>query len=101
MTILYKLRHIAWNILYRSKPKQAERKFAEERIEAHYIIKRLDKRNVEYARVRDTPWHGESGKASTGGHLTVDFLAPTHPDAEKRVITHHVYKTDDAYGDKV
>jgi hypothetical protein len=46
---------------------------------------------------RDTPWHGESGKASTGGHITVDFLAPTHPEEKKRVVTHHVYKTDAAY----
>ncbi|KAN0137542.1 hypothetical protein V8E53_004593 [Lactarius tabidus] len=87
MTTTYKLRHIIWNTLYQSK--QAKRDFAEKRIRAHYIIRKLGKRKVEYAEVRDTPWHGESGKASTGGHITVDFLAPTHPEEKKRVVTHH------------
>jgi hypothetical protein len=48
---------------------------------------------------RDTPWHGESGKASSGGHITVNFEAPTNKKTP--IITHHVYKTNKAYGVKV
>lgn len=38
-------------------------------------------------------WHGESGAATTGGHITVDFLRWDG----SHVTTHHVYPTDDAY----
>ncbi|KAN0127777.1 hypothetical protein V8E53_014390, partial [Lactarius tabidus] len=93
------LPRILWRTLYQSKSKQHEQKFAEERIHAHYEIRKLANRGVEEAEVRDTPWHSESGLASTGGHLTVDFYAPTNGNTP--VITHHVYKTDAAYGVKL
>ena len=44
---------------------------------------------------RPIGWHGESGAAHSGGHLTVDFRSPSN-DSE-HVVTHHVYLTDDAY----
>ncbi|KAN0135143.1 hypothetical protein V8E53_007034, partial [Lactarius tabidus] len=93
------LPHILWRTLYQSKSKQHEQKFAEERIHVHYEIRKLANRGVEEAEVRDTPWHGKSGLASTGGHLTVDFYAPTNGNTP--VIMHHVYKTDAVYGVKL
>ncbi|KAN0124629.1 1,3-beta-glucan synthase component domain containing protein [Lactarius tabidus] len=86
------LRRIVWKTLYSSK--QDERDFVEKRIRAHYIIKKLAKRGVEEAKIKDTPWHGESGKASSGGHITVNFEAPTNKKTP--IITHHVYKTNKA-----
>jgi hypothetical protein len=42
---------------------------------------------------RPTGFHGESGRARTGGHITVDFWTrKTH------YATHHIYATDAAYG---
>jgi hypothetical protein len=42
---------------------------------------------------RPTGWHGESGAAETGGHITVDFCNGNG----EHVVTHHVYRTDNAY----
>jgi hypothetical protein len=42
---------------------------------------------------RPTGWHGESGAAEAGGHLTVDFYRLDN----EHVVTHHVYRTNDAY----
>jgi hypothetical protein len=45
---------------------------------------------------RPTGWHGESGRANWGGHITVDFRTRAHV----HVSTHHVYRTEAAYGGK-
>jgi hypothetical protein len=42
---------------------------------------------------RETGWHGESGTAFSGGHITVNFK---NEDGE-HVTTHHMYLTDAAY----
>ncbi|KAF8265990.1 hypothetical protein EI94DRAFT_1702093 [Lactarius quietus] len=47
---------------------------AKARIAAHYARRGLEKRSVKTAFLRSTGWHGESGTAHFGGHLTVDFL---------------------------
>ena len=46
-----------------------------------------------------TGWHGESGAAKHGGHITVCFLkANGHiVRASRRFELHHVYPTDEAY----
>lgn len=43
---------------------------------------------------RPTGWHGESGIALSGGHLTVDFLDSNN----RHISTHHVYPSEAAYG---
>jgi hypothetical protein len=42
---------------------------------------------------REMGWHGKSGAAFLGGHITVDF---ENKDGE-HVTTHHVYPMDAAY----
>jgi hypothetical protein len=42
---------------------------------------------------RPTGWHGESGGAQSGGHITVDFRSYRN----KHITTHHIYPTDDGY----
>jgi hypothetical protein len=87
--------------------------FSRARIVAHYNRMRLARRGVVAASVRYIPFnrgiasdnvdifnrqtgfHGESGGASSGGHLTVDFWTEkTH------FATQHVYETDDGYRKK-
>jgi hypothetical protein len=46
---------------------------------------------------RPTPWHGESGAASSGGHVTVDFLS----GSGAHVTTHHIYRKNRAYEGQV
>jgi hypothetical protein len=41
---------------------------------------------------RPTGWHGESGAADWGGHVTVDFCS-----SNGHVTRHHVYRSDNAY----
>lgn len=89
--------YIIWNTLYASKSSASKKAFAMKRIIAHYERKKLDKRGVEFASVRPTPWHGENGKASTGGHITVDFVTPETETKPVRVRRHHVYPSDEAY----
>ncbi|KAF8797333.1 hypothetical protein BYT27DRAFT_7219267 [Phlegmacium glaucopus] len=85
------LEQITWNHLYAAHPDQRE--FAETRIRLHFKRRKLAKRGAVKASVRPTGWHGESGLATAGGHIVVDWyrLDGTH------VTTHHVYPTDDAY----
>ncbi|KAH9009546.1 hypothetical protein EDB84DRAFT_1571157 [Lactarius hengduanensis] len=83
---------IFWNGLYRAKRKQ--RNLVARRIRAHFGRKKLWKRNVKFAVIRPTGWHGESGRANWGGHVTVDFRTQAHV----HVSTHHVYRTEAAYG---
>ena len=45
---------------------------------------------------RPIGWHGESGAARSGGHLTVDFRCSDN----KHVVTHHVYRANRAYSKK-
>ncbi|KAF8808578.1 hypothetical protein BYT27DRAFT_7210704 [Phlegmacium glaucopus] len=56
-------------------------------------MRKLAKRGAIKASVRPTGWHGESGLATAGGHIVVDWyrLDGTH------VSTHQVYPTDNAY----
>ena len=42
---------------------------------------------------RPTGWHGESGAARSGSHITVDFCSLRN----RHIATNHVYPTDDAY----
>ena len=97
---------IIWNRLYSAQlRKQAE---VAVRIQSHYDRKELEKGGVTVANVRyvshsfnapsiltacsPTGWHGESGAAKHGGHVTVHF-----EEADGRYKTHHVYRTDEAY----
>jgi hypothetical protein len=41
---------------------------------------------------RETGWHGESGAACSGGHITVEFRSWSG-----HITTHHIYRTDYAY----
>ena len=43
---------------------------------------------------RETGWHGESGQATWGGHITVDF----EDSDDNHVTTQHVYPTNAGYG---
>jgi hypothetical protein len=105
------LEYFCWNGLYSKQP--AERAFAMWRIHAHYDRFRLAQRGAWMASIRyvilnatlsltkyilscrPTGWHGESGAAHSGGHITVDFLSSSN----QHVVTHHVYPSDDAYPD--
>src|SRR4030088_600113 len=102
---------IRWNGLYSRQP--AKRAFARTRIIAHYGRFGLERRGVSVAVLRyvfilsnaalsltstilfcrPTGWHGESGAAHSGGHITIDFLSSD----DKHIATHHVYPSDDAY----
>jgi predicted NBD/HSP70 family sugar kinase len=42
---------------------------------------------------RPTGWHGESGAAGAGGHITVDFYGLNN----QHITTQHVYRADNAY----
>ncbi|KAF8263629.1 hypothetical protein EI94DRAFT_1703840 [Lactarius quietus] len=66
------LRQIIWNHVWAKQ--LHERVEAKARIAAHYARRGLEKRSVKTAFLRSTGWHGESGTARFGGHLTVDFL---------------------------
>jgi hypothetical protein len=97
-----------WNGLYARHP--TKRAFAMSRIQAHVSRFNLERHNVAIANVRyvciesalslmililscrPTGWHGESGNAKSGGHITVDFRSRS-----SHITTHHVYKKDDAY----
>ncbi|KAH9163104.1 hypothetical protein EDB89DRAFT_1912934 [Lactarius sanguifluus] len=83
---------ILWNGLYRAKRKQ--RNHMARRIRAHFGRKKLWKWNVKFVVIRPTGWHGESGAANWGGHIMVDFRTRAHV----HVSTHHVYRTEAAYG---
>ncbi|KAI9428397.1 hypothetical protein H4582DRAFT_2084789 [Lactarius indigo] len=85
--------------LYRAKRSKRKRAVTKNRINAHFLRNRgwLEKMGVKVATVRNIGWHGESGAAGSGGHLTVDF---TREDGS-HVTTHHIYPTDEAYGDEV
>ncbi|KAH9035248.1 hypothetical protein EDB85DRAFT_2143899 [Lactarius pseudohatsudake] len=82
--------------LYASKPHQ--RKLVIDSIRAHYKLKRLEKRGIEIAKARPTGWHGESGAAKEGGHVTVDFIAPKL--SKVKIITQHVYPSSNGSGKK-
>jgi len=102
------LKSFYWNGLFARC--LAKRAFVEKRIEAHVSRFALEKKDVSIASIRyvlsqicsftdnhilsyrPTGWHGESGAAHSGGHLTVDFRSKS-----KHVVTHHVYPTNDAY----
>ncbi|KAH9012498.1 hypothetical protein EDB85DRAFT_2222926 [Lactarius pseudohatsudake] len=84
---------IFWNGLYHAKRKQWN--LVARCIRAHFGRKKLWKRNVKFAVIRPTGWHGESGRANWGGHVTVDFRTQAHV----HVSTHHVYRTEAAYGE--
>ncbi|KAF8264143.1 hypothetical protein EI94DRAFT_1703489 [Lactarius quietus] len=43
---------------------------------------------------RPTPWHGESGKARKGSHLTIEFVRWDGTSLRRQ----HVYPTDEVYG---
>jgi hypothetical protein len=47
--------------------------------------------------VRPTGWHGESGSAISGGHLTVRFLRRDGGFGS----TQHVYSCDEAYRESI
>ena len=96
------LKQIVWNALYRAQPQK--RIFAENRIRVHYQRRGLEAFGVEIANVAYVPkysfnasplltiyspigWHGESGPAKSGGHLTVCFLKADG----SHFTTHHVY----------
>ncbi|KAF8257083.1 hypothetical protein EI94DRAFT_1709637 [Lactarius quietus] len=66
------LQQIIWNHVWAKQ--LHERVEAKARIAAHYARRGLEKRGVKTAFLRSTGWHGESGTARFGGHLTVDFL---------------------------
>ncbi|KAH9035672.1 hypothetical protein EDB85DRAFT_1889250 [Lactarius pseudohatsudake] len=83
---------IFWNGLYCAKRKQWN--LVERRIWVHFGRKKLWELNVKFAVLRPMGWHGESGSANWGGHVTVDF----HMQAHIHVSTHHVYCTEAAYG---
>ena len=98
---------IIWNDLYRTHP--FKRASAALRIRAHYERMKLEKvgvtvANVRYVLIRSTRphylttcsptgWHGESGAATHGGHLTVRFKKADGSHFK----TQHVYPTDEAY----
>jgi hypothetical protein len=95
--------------VYSSSP--GEQKFVEFRVRRHYARRgHLKKRDVAVAKLRYVPthffnaspalttcrstgWHGESGIADSGGHVTVDFMTI----GGIVVTTHHVYQSDGAY----
>ncbi|KAH9017143.1 hypothetical protein EDB85DRAFT_1897792 [Lactarius pseudohatsudake] len=62
---------IVWNGLYNAN--KEERNTVEERVQAHLVRRKLWRRKVKFAFMRPTGWHGESGAAESGGHITVDF----------------------------
>jgi len=101
---------ITWNRLYFNQPRA--RAFAKRRIRYHYFFKGLRSRGFRSASVRfvfyfyflfvlvectgiifgrPTGWHGESGAAQSGGHLTVLFYSRVG------AVTHHVYRCNEAY----
>ncbi|KAH9018971.1 hypothetical protein EDB84DRAFT_1566224 [Lactarius hengduanensis] len=65
---------IVWNGLYNAN--KEERNAVEERVQAHLVRRKLWRRKVKFAFMRPTGWHGESGAAESGGHITVDFSRP-------------------------
>ncbi|KAH9983577.1 hypothetical protein BJV77DRAFT_966706 [Russula vinacea] len=67
-----------------------------ERIHAHYARMNLKKRGARIATTTTNGWHGESGGAKSGGHITVDFW---EEDGVTHVTRHHVYPTDEGYRD--
>ncbi|KAH9021095.1 hypothetical protein EDB83DRAFT_2320511 [Lactarius deliciosus] len=62
---------IVWNGLYNAN--KEERNAVEERVQAHFVRRKLWRRMVKFAFMRPTGWHGESGAAESGGYITVDF----------------------------
>ncbi|KAF8267178.1 hypothetical protein EI94DRAFT_1701204 [Lactarius quietus] len=74
--------------------KPLEQSKAADRIHKHYARFKLEKKGVEIADVVPTPWHGESGKAREGGHLTVEFVRWDGTSLRRQ----HVYPTNKAYG---
>ena len=103
------LKIIYWNNLYHAQLEK--RTFAKQRILLHYEKKKLARSGVEIADVRyvfhnlrfsytskviftrPTGWHGESGQALIGGHLTVKFLLGNG----RHHSTHHVYAMEESY----
>jgi hypothetical protein len=99
---------VFWNGLYSAHPAL----FVMRRIQAHYNRFALFQRGAIIANIRyvssqnaahllmkhnpprrPTGWHGSSGAARFGGHLTVDFRSSRN----EHITTHHVYPTDNAY----
>jgi hypothetical protein len=95
------LEEIIRNRLYATKPHKW--RFAKKRIQEHFTRRRLSCRGVVKAVVRYSMilafvvvtltifcrpmgWHGESGAAKAGGHITVDFYQQDNNHA----ATHHV-----------
>ncbi|KAI9432011.1 hypothetical protein H4582DRAFT_1135203 [Lactarius indigo] len=84
---------IFFNGLYSSRRNKRKQEAARRRIWAHFERYKLEEEGSEIAIPRPIGWHGESGAARWGGHLTVDFF-----DAEGGFVsTDHVYLTDAAY----
>jgi hypothetical protein len=101
------LRDIILKTLYASS--QAKQNFVKAQVAWHYKKKNLEAKGVEIAKVRygvffsfnapsvlstfsTTGWHGESGQAKSGGHVTVDFESNAG-----HVVTEHVYRSNKAY----
>ncbi|KAF9445371.1 hypothetical protein P691DRAFT_785293 [Macrolepiota fuliginosa MF-IS2] len=65
-----------------------------DRIKKHINIKKLWRRKVTKAVVRNTGWHGEPGSndGNSSRHVTVDFFT-----GDDHVTTHHVYQNDSDY----
>jgi hypothetical protein len=103
------LEEIVWNGLYTAQP--GKQRFAKKRIEEHFtrsltlsrrgVVKAVVRYSMNLAFIvvaltsfcRPTGFHGESGTAKAGGHITVDFYRRDN----KFITTHHVYPTDKAY----
>ena len=96
---------IKWNDLYSSNPEELE--FARRRIEYHYKRRKLARIGINRVEMRlaflfftsnfahffrNSGWHGESGAATSGGHLPGDFWF-AHGGFYS---THHIYYSNRA-----
>ncbi|KAF8258538.1 hypothetical protein EI94DRAFT_1815143 [Lactarius quietus] len=82
---------INWNMLYSAQLKKREE--VEERILDYCIREGLYEQGVTIADVTNMGWHGESGSADLGGHITICFLR----EDGRCVTMGHIYCTDEAY----
>ncbi|KAF8814488.1 hypothetical protein BYT27DRAFT_7249981 [Phlegmacium glaucopus] len=69
--VVMSLEEIHWNNLYATQPDQQH--FSEVCIQSHFTWKHLEHWGIVKASIRLTGWHEESGAASSGGHLVVNF----------------------------
>ena len=97
---------IKWNDLYSSNPKELE--FARRRIEYHYKRRKLARIGINRVEMRlaflfftsnfayffrNTGWHGESGAATSCGHLNTGDFWFAHGGFYS---THHIYYSNRA-----